>query len=109
MFWKNSKKMKSFSKNVSCPPSPRLVAFQKGDLSNNEGQVIQGHLAVCDFCAAEVEFYQHFPPLEDKVETTEIPKPLRELAEALLGNHPKDISILDKLWVESEGLSLGKA
>lgn len=100
--------MKGFSKNVSCPSSPRLLAFQKGDLSVSENQLVQKHLAHCDFCAAEVEFYQHFPPLEDKIEATEIPKPLRELAEALLGNRQKDFSVLDKLLLESEGLSLGK-
>ncbi|MCD9187865.1 MAG: hypothetical protein LUM44_15700 [Pyrinomonadaceae bacterium] len=92
--------MKSFSKNVSCPSSPKLLAFQKGDISLNEGITIQRHLIHCDFCAAEVEFYEHFPPIEDKIEATEMPKPLRELAEALLGNRSKDFSVLDKLLPE---------
>lgn len=100
--------MKSFSKNVSCPSSPKLLAFQKGDVLLNEGITIQRHLVNCDFCAAEVEFYEHFPPIEVKIEATEMPKPLRELAEALLGNRCKDFSILDKLMLENEGLSLGK-
>lgn len=101
--------MKSFSKNVSCPSSPRLLAFQKGDLSLTEITDIHKHLAGCDFCAAEVEFYEHFPPTEDKIEMTEIPKHLRELAEALLGNRHKDFSVLDKLLLENEGLSFRKA
>lgn len=101
--------MKSFSKNVSCPSSPRLLAFQKGDLAFGESQIIHKHLGSCDFCAAEVEFYEHFPPLEDKLETAEIPNHLRELAEALLGNRQRDFSVLDKLLLENEGLSISKA
>lgn len=101
--------MKSFSKNVSCPSSPRLLAYQKGDLAFNESRTIQKHLTNCDFCAAEVEFYEHFPPIEDKIETAEIPNHLRELAEALLGSRNSDFSILDKLLLENEGLSISKA
>ena len=37
-------------------------------------------------------------PVEDAVENTEIPKPLYELAEALLSNKHKDNSLLKRLF-----------
>ena len=100
--------MKTFSKNAFCPSSPQLLAFQKGDFVSIENQFIRRHLITCDFCAAEVEFYAHFPQAEEKIESTEIPGPLLELAEALLGNRQKDFSVLDKLLRENEELSFGK-
>lgn len=76
--------MANFCKNEDCPPSQELLAFQNGDLEVSESGPIRKHLAVCEFCAAEVEFYGLFPPAEEKVEPESMPTPLRELAEALL-------------------------
>lgn len=75
---------------------------------NKGGDAIRVHLASCEFCAAEVEFYAHYPQAEEKVEAAEIPTPLFELAEALLRNKHKDFSILDRLHGENEGLTLEK-
>ena len=42
------------------------------------------HLSICEFCLAEVEFYRQHPPVEEEVTPEEMPKPLFDLAEALL-------------------------
>lgn len=63
-----------------------------------EKERITVHLRFCEFCAAEVDLYAHYPPSEDKVENAEIPAPLYELAEALLSNKHKDNSLLKRLF-----------
>ena len=78
--------MASFCKNEDCPPSQLLLAFQNGEIEVKDGSAIRRHLCVCEFCAAEVEFYSHYPQAEEEaVEPDKIPPPLYELAEALLG------------------------
>ncbi|HMJ08867.1 MAG TPA: hypothetical protein VK468_07670 [Pyrinomonadaceae bacterium] len=78
--------MSNFCKNEDCPPSERLLAFQTGDVETIEGRAISAHMSVCEFCAAEVEFYEHYPPVDEKIEAEKMPEPLFELAEALLGS-----------------------
>ena len=51
----------------------------------------------------------NFPQSEEYVASVDIPLPLYQLAEALLGNGQKKFSLLNKLLNESEGLSLNKA
>ena len=101
--------MITFYKSVNCPASQDLLAFQKGETTRLENDDIARHLSACEFCAAEVEFYVHFPQSEEYVATVDIPLPLFQLAEALLGNGKKKFSLLNKLLNESEGLSLNKA
>lgn len=93
-------KMITFCKNANCPASQDLLAFQKGEATNKESEAIRNHLKLCEFCAAEVEFYIHFPQNEEKVVSVEIPLPLFQLAEALLNNRHKEFSLLDKLLLE---------
>lgn len=100
--------MINFRKNENCPSSYNLLAFQSGDLLNKGGDSIRLHLATCEFCSAEVEFYAHYPQADDLVEAAEIPVPLFELAEALLRNKHKDFSMLNSLLGENEGLTLEK-
>jgi len=80
--------MANFAKNEDCPASVDLLAFQNGDLAVSESAGIRRHLAECDFCASEVEFYSHYPqPAEGASEAAppaEIPSSLFELAEAIL-------------------------
>lgn len=77
--------MSSFCKNEDCPPSEVLLAFQNGEIEVKDGTAIRKHLGACEFCAAEVEFYAHYPQAEDEPPAAEeIPRPLYELAEALL-------------------------
>lgn len=77
--------MSNFCKNEDCPSSERLLAFQNGDIELSEGRSIRAHLSICEFCEAEVDFYEHYPPLDEKVEPVEMPQPLLQLAEAILG------------------------
>jgi hypothetical protein len=91
--------MAKFCKHEDCPTSEDLLAFQTGDMPVAEGAAIRRHLAVCEFCEAEVEFYESYPPTPDKEETVEadsIPTPLFELAEALLIKK-RDDAFFDRL------------
>jgi len=101
-------KMKAFLKREDCPSSFELVAFQKGELSRPRGVDVRRHLDACDFCDAEVEFYEHYPLEEPEMEPpSQIPEPLFELAEALLkGKHADGIALNALL---RDGLVLDKA
>ncbi len=80
--------MATFCKNEDCPTSQELLAFQLGDISVADSRPIRTHIAVCEFCSAEVEFYERYPPREEFPEVSEspiMPAPLQELAEALIG------------------------
>ena len=98
--------MVTFCKATNCPSSQELLAFQTGEVSIKEREKIEAHLAGCEFCASEVEFYTHYPQSEEMVAKVEIPIPLLELAEALLGNKHKDFSALNKLHCENEGVKI---
>lgn len=100
-------KMITFCKSAICPPSESLLAYQADELSIAEHEKIEAHLAVCEFCASEVEFYAHYPQAEDEAGVVvEIPIPLLELAQALLNNEHKDYSLLNQLHDENEGVKV---
>jgi hypothetical protein len=91
--------MAKFCKNEDCPTSEDLLAFQTGDMPVREGSAIRKHLATCEFCEAEVEFYESYPPTTENEEPTRIeamPTPLFELAEALLMKK-RDDAFFDRL------------
>lgn len=101
-----SSKMPGFCKSAECPSSYELLEFQNGDLPR--GGEIGGHLTSCEFCSAEVEFYSHYPQEEtlgEPAESTKIPAPLFELAEALLKNRHGDSRSLNALLRENETLT----
>jgi hypothetical protein len=56
------------------------------------------HLASCEFCEAEVEFYSCFPQEDGSAEAVEIPAPLYDLAEALLKKHHVSGKSLNSLF-----------
>lgn len=89
--------MATFRKREDCPASQRLLAYQVGDIEGNESRSIGKHLKVCEFCTAEVEFYGRYPQATDEPEeTTEsvsMPKPLHDLAEALLNKRTSSSSM----------------
>lgn len=102
-----SLKMVTFCKSANCPSSPDLLGFQNNEISFEKGEMISKHLAVCEFCAAEVEFYTHYPQSEEeKIAKVEIPVPLFELASALLSNKHKDFSLLNQLLNQNEGVKI---
>ena len=98
--------MITFCKSVICPSSRDLLAYQTGEVLVSERRRIEAHLAVCEFCASEVEFYAHYPQSDETVATVEIPIPLYELAHALLNNKHKDFSVLNQLLSENEGMKV---
>lgn len=94
--------MADFCKSEECPTSDDLLAFQLGDIDPADGGNIRRHIAQCDFCAAEVEFYENYPPpteLEGPAAAEPIPQPLFELAEALLIKK-RDDAFFDRLMDE---------
>ncbi len=95
-------KINTFHKSGNCPSSEKLLAYQTGDAFAAERDKITVHLRFCEFCAAEVELYAHYPQSDEQIEKTEIPPPLFELAEALLSNKYKDNSLLKRLFNEKE-------
>lgn len=102
-----SLKMITFCKSVDCPASQKLLAFQNGEVSAKERGAIFSHLKACEFCQAEVEFYAHYPQIEEEtVARVEIPLPLFELASALLGNRHKDFSLLNQLLCQNESVKI---
>lgn len=100
--------MIAFYKKTSCPTSQKLLAFQTGEGYFFESENIRKHLTECEFCAAEVEFYAHYPQAEEPVVKPDIPPYLFELAEALLSNKNKELKMLNKLFAESEFKTLVK-
>jgi 4'-phosphopantetheinyl transferase EntD len=97
-----SLKMATFCKSANCPASQRLLAFVDAEIQSKERERIEAHLGACEFCAAEVEFYAHYPQADEPVAKAEIPLPLYELAEALLGNKHKEFFTLNKLLCETK-------
>jgi hypothetical protein len=102
-----SSKKSGFFKNEDCPSSHELLAYQNGDLGRTRAVEVRKHMAACEFCAAEVEFYSHYPQADAAVETpeiAEIPAPLYELAEALLKHRHADAVSLNLLLKDEEPL-----
>src|SRR5690348_540589 len=56
-------KMSDFRKHKHCPSSFELAEAATGMISGKSGLRIATHLAACDFCSAELEFYRACPPV----------------------------------------------
>jgi hypothetical protein len=101
-----------FFKNEDCPSSYDLLAYQRGDLEKAYVVELGRHLTLCEFCMAELEFYSHYPQLDESADTTDlgaIPPPLLQLAEALLRNGRHDSTTLDPLIEHIGALAFDKA
>lgn len=100
-----------FRKNEDCPSSQELLTYGNGELAPALEFAIGEHLAGCEFCEAEVEFYSRFPQEDNFNETVSmvnIPAPLFELAEALLKKHHTNAKSLNSL-LKDKGLAIDKA
>ena len=89
--------MATFRKQEDCPTSQQLLAYQLGDMEASASRPIGRHLTACEFCTSEVAFYERYPVARDIDESAsdeKMPKPLFDLAEALLnrkrGNESMD-------------------
>jgi hypothetical protein len=101
-------KMITFCKNAACPSSETLLEFITGELLAKDAVKIGKHLNECEFCSSETELYEHCPQTDEIVADAEIPLPLFQLAEALLGDKHNDFRRLNKLLSENESLSLNR-
>jgi uncharacterized protein (UPF0276 family) len=101
--------MAKFSKSVKCPASEDLLKFQNNTLDSKDCEKVAKHLSICEFCASEADLYMHFPENEVHIIEEQIPQPLRELAEALLGNKGADFRLLNRLLCDNESLILKQA
>lgn len=83
--------MATFRKQENCPTSQELLSYQLGDLESAESRTIGKHLSLCEFCSAEVAFYERYPnpgESDEPDDVVKMPEPLFELAEAIL-NHKR--------------------
>ena len=98
--------MSSFHKNLDCPSSQELLAFENGAASASAATVLSEHIRACDFCGAEAEFYSHFPhTTDDRIKVADIPDHLFQLAEALLTNRENGNRLLATLVKENESFA----
>jgi hypothetical protein len=93
--------MSNFRKEKDCPSSFLLADSLNSKINGEEGLRIAAHLAKCEFCAAELEFYRHYPPGPVDAPVPTIPRPLLELAEALIAKETIHISRLEALFREA--------
>ena len=88
--------MESFCKKEECPTSDELAALIDRE-ARSYADDLERHLSVCEFCSAEVDLYRHHPPVVEEVVDVEMPRPLFELAEAILHDGKTDLSPLYRL------------
>jgi len=94
--------MSGFRKKKECPSSYELVDAMKREIDGVDGLRMASHLAVCDFCSAEVELYRAYPPIDEgDNETPALPTPLFELAQTMLTRETIHISRLEYLLKET--------
>jgi hypothetical protein len=99
--------MSTFRKHTNCPSSQVLLLFERGEAGESLGSEVRDHLPDCDFCSAELELYSHVTVgTEEPCAAAEIPRPLYELAEAILGKKYKDFSLLNKLLSETDSVKI---
>ncbi|HJT68241.1 MAG TPA: hypothetical protein VJ749_17420 [Pyrinomonadaceae bacterium] len=76
----------TFRKTAACPASSTLLSYRTEKLSPEIGALVRKHLAVCEFCNAELRLLAHHKPLAGRTpQPPEIPMNLRILAESILG------------------------
>ena len=76
--------MGSFGKKEDCPTSEEILALRNKDGRNSGSSELRQHLLMCEFCAAELDFYRWCSPVDEVVEAGLMPRPLYELADAIL-------------------------
>jgi hypothetical protein len=76
--------MGSFCKKEDCPTSEELLSLQTEGDRYFDAAELRSHLSVCEFCAAELDLYRWCEPVDEVVDAEKMPRPLFELAEAIL-------------------------
>jgi hypothetical protein len=81
----NSQTQLTFRKTATCPASSTLLSYRGEKLSRRVAASIRQHLAVCEFCNAELPLLAHHKTERRRRRPPEIPMALRILAESILG------------------------
>ncbi|HEY2963691.1 MAG TPA: hypothetical protein VGJ37_14820 [Pyrinomonadaceae bacterium] len=81
---KHSQTQLTFRKTAACPASATLLSYCSQKLSRKLAAVVRQHLAVCEFCNAELPLLAHHKSERRGPRTPEIPMNLRILAESIL-------------------------
>lgn len=76
--------MGSFCKKEDCPTSEEILSLRNEGDWHSGWVALRYHLSVCEFCAAELDLYRWHSPVEEVVEAGRMPRPLYELAHAIL-------------------------
>ena len=74
----------NFRKTGACPAASTLLSYRSEKLSPEIVALVRKHLAVCEFCNAELRLLAHHQPSQRSPRTPEMPKDLRILAESIL-------------------------
>lgn len=99
-----------FCKQAACPSAETLLSFQAQEFGCEEAEWITEHLCQCEFCGAELQLLSEHKAEEEEYRATEIPAPLRSLAEALLGRATlSGLFSLSEASYEKERLTLTDA
>lgn len=100
----------SFCKQASCPSSETLLSYSACGLNVEREAQVASHLAACDFCCAELQLLAECPQADEcETLTTEIPAPLRRLAEELLAGSFLTADMFVEAGYEKERLTLTDA
>jgi hypothetical protein len=75
-----------FCKSAHCPASETLLAYRKSSVARGEKTLVELHLAVCEFCSAELQLLDRYRYGAEEIVLTQMPAALRKLAEELLPN-----------------------
>ena len=76
--------MTRFSKQVNCPPTETLAAYQQDRLGLLAQQAVAAHLGACDFCGAELQLLARAAEAIPPAPPPPLPLALRLYAETLL-------------------------
>ncbi|MBV9957635.1 MAG: hypothetical protein JO360_04405 [Acidobacteria bacterium] len=99
-----------FCKRASCPSAETLLTYRSCGLEAITDEHITQHLAACDFCGAELQLLGECPQADEgETFATEIPLPLRRLAEEILAGSPLTAEMFSEAGYEKERLTLTDA
>jgi len=99
-----------FCKRKTCPSAEMLLLYHDAVLARTFAREVAAHLAVCDFCDAELYLLTKFPPLGLPNHTpVMLPEPLYRLAKELLTGAPRLLSRTLELIYDSDRLTLTDA
>jgi hypothetical protein len=86
-----------FCKTAECPTSQALLAYRRSFITTPGITSIESHLAICDFCSAELQLLAHCNGEGEEYYFVEMPAQLRRLAEDLLHRSSAPFRMFDEI------------